>query len=244
MRVDIEFTFKTSETTITRAIRIALTIVHSNRNENVTLSLYDPTVPLQTPLRHRNPSKSCPLVVDRERHSMRQLSARWAEVTTERSEFYLMGSFGFASPGKDDMAWSSSERPTLIVVNRAFAFTTPVTLRLYHDHRYRPGVEQLPPFETMENKAVKAVCAAIDKCQALEEKGLARCIVDWVIMGPSHSSPKEKHHWTVRGLLEGRAKLTIHAHTNGRRVRWWRNGGRLAGIDLRKRCRLLYECKD
>jgi hypothetical protein len=49
-----------------------------------------------------NPSKSCPLVVDSERHRMRQLSARWAEVTTEGSEFY-MSSLSFASPGKDDM---------------------------------------------------------------------------------------------------------------------------------------------
>lgn len=33
---------------------------------------------------------------------MRQLSTRWAEVTTEGSEFY-MSSLSFASPGKDDM---------------------------------------------------------------------------------------------------------------------------------------------
>lgn len=48
--------------------------------------------------------------------------------------------------------------------------------------------------KSQENKAVKAVCAAVDKCQALEEEGLARSIVDWVIMYvPCFISPLSKN---------------------------------------------------
>ncbi|KAF8336019.1 hypothetical protein F5887DRAFT_919499 [Amanita rubescens] len=117
------------------------------------------------------------------------------------------------------------------MTKRIFAF-----ISRHPSHRLR---------KSESNEAVKVVRAAVEKYQ--EQSKRARNVADWVIMGPSHPSRRSDKvpHWTVRGLSNGRPRLTIHAYADGRQARWWPNGGRRQWkkSDLQERCRLLYEKK-